>query len=293
VPLILVPAIGFAILLTCLVLAGMQQGGPYWLKSWLDSMMHPHANWLTRQALRPLAAIAHAALWIYHQVMHALSVAASHSMHQVAHWFDGLANTIVHASTVTGDFAADVAHGFERVVHQTIPHAIHRALVPVWRGIDHLERDFHHLAQRLTHFARGIDRLIAHRILPAIRAAEHAIAVTIPRELGRIRARERAAERAIRHPSRAWIKRIWRAGWVLVGAGLMVRFLTRKFPYLFCRNSTNALKAVCGMDTSLLTALLAGTVALNEVNLREFCRTLQAIEGEIVSEIHGFVTLDD
>jgi hypothetical protein len=293
VPLVLVPLVGFALLLAWLVLFGMHRSINDWLLPWLTSLAHPHGSFLTRAAVKAAAFVGGGVLWILNRVDHFITKAASHSTAAVAHWFHGIASWITHVFSAAETFAEDVAHGFERLVAHTIPHEIRAATRPLWRGIDHLERDFHHLRERLRAFERGIDRLIAHRILPAIRHAERAIAVTIPRELGRIRARERAAERAIRHPSRAWIKGIWRAGWVLVGAGLMVRFLTRRFPYLFCRNSTNALKAVCGMDTSLLTALLAGTVALNEVNLRDFCRTLQAVEGEIVREIHGFVTLGD
>lgn len=292
-PVVLVAAIGLSFLLTGATIYGMQRGQQDWLTPLINALAHPHGSFLRRTALRVASVVVAAAAWVVREVVHAMSLAASHAMGGIAHWIDGLGGWVTHVVTTVGQLAEDTAYGFERLVTHTIPREIHSATRPLWRGIDHLERDFHHLRERLRAFERGIDRLIAHRILPAIRAAEHAIAVTIPRELGRIRARERAAERAIRHPSRAWIKGIWRAGWVLVGAGLMVRFLTRRFPYLFCRNSTNALKAVCGMDTSLLTALLAGTVALNEVNLRDFCRTLQAVEGEIVREIHGFVTLDD
>src|SRR5205814_6090636 len=105
----------------------------------------------------------------------------------------------------------------------------------LWRGIDHLERDFHHLRERLRAFQRGIDTLIAHRILPAIRAAERAIAVTIPRELGRIRHRVGTLEDRLTHPSRAWLKRIARAMWGVALLGLVVRVLARRFPWLFCR----------------------------------------------------------
>jgi hypothetical protein len=289
-PLVLVVGVGFSILLAAFVLQGMQQGGPYWLKALLNAMAHPHGSWIKRTALKAAALIGSGLVWIYHVVMHALSVATSHAMHQATQWFDSVANTILHSAATFQTFAEDTAASFERLVSHTIPRAVHKAIAVPLHEVRLGLRDLHRTYEQLRRYARGIDRLVARRVLPAIRAAEHAIAVTIPRELGRIRARERAAERAIRHPSRAWIKRIWRAGWVLVGAGLMVRFLTRKFPYLFCRNSTNALKAVCGMDSLLLDALLLETTAIvGAISVVEFAKDLQEVEGEAVDLLRGLI----
>jgi hypothetical protein len=283
VPVVLVPLVGFAFLITFVVLYGMERGNNQWLVPLVNALKHPQGSFLKQTALKIAGAALAAVSFIVRYTTHYLSIAASHSIGAVAHWIHGLASWIEHVGAAAGDFAVSVEHAIGRIVHNEIPAAIHHATVPIWRGIDHLEHDAARLAARLKAFQVGIDRIISRRILPAIRAAEHAIAVTIPHELGRIRAKERALERDITHPSRAWVKRIWRAGWILVGAGLMLKFLTRKFPWLFCRNTTAAAKAVCGMDSLLLDALLLETVALTgAISVVNFAKALQAVEGEAV-----------
>jgi hypothetical protein len=284
VPAALIVVIPIAALITWWTIYGMERGNNQWLVPLVNAFAHPQGSFLTRVALKAAGAVLAAVSWIVRYVTHYLSVAAAHSIGTVANWIHGLTAWVAHVGAAAEDFAVDVEHAIGRIVHNEIPAAVHRATVPIWRGIDHLEHDAARLAARLKAFQVGIDRLLTHRVLPAIRAAEHAIAVTIPHELGRIRARERALERDLAHPSRAWLKRIWTAGWILVGAGLMLKLLARKFPYLFCRNTTNALKSVCGLDSSLLDSLLLdGLAIVGAISVVEFAEALQEIEGEAVS----------
>jgi hypothetical protein len=292
-PVVLIPLIGFAILIGGMAAFGMHFTAPYWLSSWINSMLHPHGNIFTRVALYPVTKLAQGAAWLYNQVAHALSVAASHSLYHTGSWLNGHAARETHVQKTNADFNTAVADAFEHGFGVTVPRKIETKTRPLHRGIDANHREMGQLRKRLARLALGIDTLLGAHLLLRTKRVEHATTTTLPRSIGGVRRRVGALERELSNPARRFVVRVWRRGWILVGAGLMVKFLAKKFPYLFCRNSTNALKAVCGMDTSLLTALLAGTVALNEVNLRDFCRTLQAIEGEIVSEIHGFVTLGD
>jgi hypothetical protein len=240
--------------------------------------------------MKPLSLAAGGVLWIVNQVDHAISKAASHASAAVAHWFHGIASWITHVFSAAESFALDVEHAIGRIVHHAIPHAIHVATVPIWRGIDHLERDLHHLTQRLAHFARGIDRLLTHRVLPAIRHLEHAVDVTIPRALGRIRTRVGTLEHDLAHPSRAWLKRLARSMWAVALFGLLIRTLAKRFPWLFCRKVKTVGNRLCGLDQDLLNSLLLDTILISgTISVVEFAKDLQAVESAAVDLMAGFI----
>jgi hypothetical protein len=286
----LIPVVGFGLLLAFLVLFGMHRTNQDWLVPLLRQLAHPQGSFLKRAVLKPLALVAAGIANIVQNVDHSISLAASHATAGVAHWLDGLASWVIRSYVVAGNFSAEVAHGFERLVTHTIPREIHSATRPLWRGIDHLERDFTQLRDRLRAFAKGIDTLIAHRILPAIRHLEHAIAVTIPRELGRIRSRVGSLEDRVTHPSRAWLKRIARSMWAVALLGLLVRTLAKRFPWLFCRKTKVVGNRLCGLDQDLLNALLLDTVLIGgSISIVEFAREMQSIERVGAEIIHGFI----
>jgi hypothetical protein len=292
-PALAIPILALGALLSTMVLYGMLQGSQSWLTTLLNRLAHPQGNFITRAALYPVTKAAQGVISVLHSVEHTMSVAAVHGMGAVTRWFDGLARWLTHNAIVAGNFAEEVASGFERLTTHTIPRAVAKAIaVPIHEvrvGLRHTEAE---LAQ-LRRYARGIDTLVRDRLWPALRRVAHAVDVTLPRSLGRVRARVGAAERAIARPSNRWIKAIWRRGWILVGAGLMVRFLVKKFPWFFCRNTTNAAKAICGMDNLLLDALLAETILLTQpINLRDLVKELESIEGAVVDELRGFITVD-
>ena len=124
-PIVVVPLVGFALLIAWFLLFGMHRTTNDWLTPLLNSLVHPHGSFLTRAALKPLSLAAGGILWIVNQVDHAVSKAASHASHAVAHWFHGIASWITHVFSAAESFAEDVAHGFERLVTHTIPHEIH------------------------------------------------------------------------------------------------------------------------------------------------------------------------
>jgi hypothetical protein len=290
VPLVLVPLVGFGLLLAWIVLFGMHRTTNDWLVTLLTRLAHPQGSFITRAALKVVSLAAGGVLWIVNQVDHAVSKAASHASAAVAHWFHGIAAWLTHVFTAAEDFALDVAHGFERLVEHTIPREIRAATRPLWRGIDALEHDLSRLIARLRAFERGIDRLITTRILPAIRAAEHAIAVTIPRELGHIRSRVGQLEHDLTHPSRAWLKRLAASLWGVALFGLLIRTLARRFPWLFCRKVSGVGRRLCGLDQGLLDSLLMDTVLIaGTISVVEFAKDLQAIEKPAVDLMAGFI----
>ena len=273
--------VALSFLITWVVLYGMTHGVQTWLSALLNALAHPRGSLWKRIALLPVSLSARAIAYVVHTTGHAISQSAAHGMQRVAHWLGSLTVWASHNAIVVGNFAEETARGFERLAGHTIPRAVAKAIaVPIHEvqiGLRHTERE---LAQ-LRRYARGIDTLVRDQVIPGLRRIAHAVDVTLPRSLGRVRARVGAAERSIANPSHAWIKRIWHAGWILVGAGLMLKFLVRKFPWLFCRNTTAAAKAVCGMDSLLLDALLLETLALTgTLSVVTFTEALLAIEGE-------------
>ncbi len=274
----LIPLIGFGFLLTWFVLYGMTHGLQTWLASFLNALAHPQGSLWKRTALLPVSLVAGATLYVFRTVGHSISQAAAHGVARVAHYVASWAIWIQHNAVALGNFAEDTAVGFERLVGHTIPHIVARAIaVPIHEvqiGLRHTERE---LAQ-LRRYATGIDRLVRDRVWPQLRRVAHAVDITLPRTIGRVGARVGAAERAISHPTNRWVKAIWKRGWILVGAGLMLRFLVKKFPHLFCRNVTKTAKALCNPVNNLLVDLLLGEAVAAFV-LTDICTTVKAIEG--------------
>jgi hypothetical protein len=282
----LIPLIGLGFFVTWLVLYGMTHGLQTWLASLLNALAHPQGSFWKVAALKAVGAIVGAAAYVFRAVGHAISQAAAHGTARVAHYFGGITVWLTQHAIVAGDFAEATALGFERLVAHTIPHVVARAIaVPLHEvrvGLRHTEAE---LAQ-LRRYARGIDTLVRDTIIPDIRRLAHAIDITLPRALGKVRARVGRAERSISHPSKRWIKAVWKAGFVLVGAGLMLKFLVKKFPHLFCRNVTKTAKALCSPRNNLLVDLLLGE-AIAAFVIADMCTTVKAIE--VVAE--GFEPL--
>lgn len=268
----------------------MWAGLTWWLVSMLKAFTHPQGSLWKRIALAPLALAATAIVYIVRAVGHALSYSVSHSMPNVSHWMNDLATREMAINNAEANFAEQTARSFERLVDHTIPIEIRHETAPLRHGIDHLERDLPRLRARLEHFRVGIDRLLRENIMPRVRANERAIDIAIPREIGRIRTRVKTVERTISNPSRSWVKRMWKYGWLAIGAGLVLKFLVRKFPHLFCRNTTRGLKALCGMDSLLLDALLLETTAIvGSISVVQFAEDLQEVEDEAVTLLRGLI----
>lgn len=276
----LILLVPFGLVLAWLVLFGMHRSINDWLVPFLTGLLHPHGSFLTRAALKPFSVSARGVLWLVNRVDHAITKAASHSTAAIAHWLNGLTSWVTHLFNAAESFALDVEHAFGRIVHHTIPHAIHAAVAPVAHTARLGLREAEQVAHRLRVYARGIDRLLHDRILPGIRALERTVEVTIPRALGRIRTRVRALEHDLTHPSRAWLKRLARSMWAVALFGLVIRTLARRFPWLFCRKTKTVGGRLCGLDQGLLNALLLDTLILSgTISVVAFARELQAIEG--------------
>jgi hypothetical protein len=289
------PRITFARFIVAFVLYALWVGLTSWLVSMLLALTHPHGSFFRRLVFKPLELASAGVVYVIHAVGHALSYSVAHSMPAAAHWLNQLATRENALNNADANFAEQTARSFERLTEVWIPREIRTETAPLRHGIDHLERDLPRLRARLEHFRVGIDRLIRSNIMPRIRAHERAIDVTIPREIAGIRARERVLAREFRSPSRAFAKRLWKLGWIAVGAGLMVKFLVKKFPHLFCRNVTKMARSLCSPRNNLLVDLLLGEAVALFV-LTDICTTVKAIEGvadRAAPLLQGLVTSSD
>lgn len=141
--------------------------------------------------------------------------------------------------------------------------------------IGHLE---HAVYARLRLLARGIDRLRV-RVIPAIRA-----------RVGRAEARVGRLERRLAAEIRARGRAVAGAG-TIVGAAAVAAALSRLgLRWLRCSNVNRAGKAICGMNSSLLTELLLDVALLGiAFDLEEFARDCQSVTGETTRIIRGIV----
>jgi hypothetical protein len=274
--LILVPLVSIALVMCVSSLYGMQRGQQDWLTPLVNSLRNARGSFLKRNALRLVGAALAGASWIVNQVVHALSVAVSFRLETFVHWMDGLTRWVGVQAEGLPQLAEDVYHFGRGLLHHHLPKEIHKAVKPVAHAAKVATAGVRKDVQRVTTTVHVITRVVTTRVVPQVHRLTHAIDITIPREFDRVRAREKAFERSVSRPASRWVKAIWRRGWILVGAGLMVKFLLKKFPHLFCRNSTKGLKALCRMPSSLLDLFLGD--ALLVFAITDICTTMRAIE---------------
>lgn len=290
-----------ALLLVGLVLLALTHSANTWAKALLRATAARHGGGLLGILTLPARLIAHVVLPALSYVSHKISAAATHYMHPVASWLGAMAHREALLQQARAALAGEVAHGIERGIDVVLPRQVQR-------GIDRLR---HRLDRRLARlggrlialgvglaalrrFAHGIDRLLHHRLIPGLRHAEHAVDVTLPRSIAREGHRIGALERELRHPSRAWVNRIARRAWAYPLAGLVTAYLFKRFRWLFCRNTTRGLKALCGLPSSIVDVLLGEALGL--LLVVDICDTMRALEtiGEAFEpELRFLVTATD
>ena len=264
------------------------------LKPWLEPLLASTLPRRTSVVLRildiPGRAIRGIAASAYSAVAHSLSVAATHRMRPLARWFHAAGSLAIGTAWTVGTFAGDMAWSVERLATVVLPREIGRATRPISRKAARALTKALAAGLAVTHLRHYVNRLYTHTIRPALHRLEHAIDVTIPRDLGRIRTRVRDVERSLTHPSTRWLRRTAAAMWGAALLGLMVRTLARRFPWLFCRKVKNVGGRICGLDPGLLESLLLDTILITgTVSVVELARDLQAIEDTAVSLLGGFI----
>lgn len=215
----------------------------------------------------------------------------------VARLWDGLAWLVRETGDALVAFGQDVQDAIRGIVLGEIPTQIGANTKPITdrlsgeiastdarlraerlarsRGIDELNRD---LTREQLARERGIDRLndrLRELVMPRIRALDQALTDVWGFTRRNLRTRIGNLERA--------------AAAGAIGA-VAIAALTRVFPWWQCSNVRRLGKRACGMDPSLLDALLLGTLlVVGPISLVAFARELQGIIGPVSEGVRGSI----
>lgn len=207
----------------------------------------------------------------------------------ITRWFHALAVLTGGTFAEIANISIDTKNALERLVHVTIPRIVGKEIAP----IKSLARKGLNTATLARQLGLALSNDLAHFkgfVFGQIKALHHAIDVTLPKEIGRIGAGEKALEREIPVGLRSRLKSLEK--YVFGGAivGLIIRTLARRFPWLFCRNVQNVGKRVCGMNQNLLQALLADTAVISgAISIVELAKACQALTPVVESALKDFI----
>lgn len=213
----------------------------------------------------------------------------------LARWFTGIGTLTLGWFTANPAALEAIVHAIERVYH-AVPGIVHRAVQPVHR----LAVKAEHTALHGLRLARGTLRALHRyeaRVNARLHGIEHSVAVTLPRDIGRIRSREEALSRDI--------TKLWKRTKILEHGAIKTFDWIRTHPFgaaatmfslaisavlprlgldfLRCNNRTNVggLRG-CALWDALegLLGLALTTLAID--NLDALVREAQALEQEVV-----------
>ena len=258
-------------------------------------------KWLADQVLSTIVGgewIAKQIVKLASYVAHELGSHFTAMEHTAAAWVASLANYVDYIGRATLLLPFEFSRFAYWLVRTEIPRLV-KAYAPVVSKITHA------VVSRVVRVERTIVKL--PRLSKA--QAQALIAAAVARLIGPyliplrwLRAHFAALRAAVAHPlplplPRSWpnlLRRVKRLEGLIgagVAAGALVLALSRLgLGWIRCRNVTKAGKRLCGMDTSLLDELLAGTVAIvGAVSVVEFAKGLQAIEGEGITIMRRLV----
>lgn len=274
-------AVGFEVIAAAVVLLVLAMTVKTWLEPQISSTSTHQGGRILRILDIPGKAIRGVAASAFNAVSHRLSVAATHQMHPLARWLHALGSLAIGSAWAVGHFAADTAYAVERLATVVLPREIHEVTRPIGRKASKALAGALAAGLAARHLRHYVNRLWTHEIRPGLHRLEHAVDVTLPRKLGRIGVRVRDLERDFTHPSTRWLRRTALAMWAATLAGLMVRTLARRFPWLFCRQVKKVGGRLCGLDPSLLDSLLLDALVLTSgISVVTFAKELQALEHE-------------
>jgi hypothetical protein len=282
--------IPFGVILIGLVLLGLALTVKVWANAMIRVFAAGHAGGILRIITLPLRLIERVVTPGTNYVTHELTKAASHYMHPLAHWFDALAEWSFGNALALGLFAERTAIGFERLTTVVLPREIGRAVRPVERKAAKALGLAGLTAAALLRLRHRLEHALYHDVLPRLHRLTHAIEVTIPRDFGRVERRVKDVETQLSKPTRAWLRRLALAMWAAGLFGLMVKFLARKFPWLFCRQVNGVGRRICSLDSDLLSSLIADTLLIaGIISVVEFAKSVETFMDVATPAIKGFV----
>jgi hypothetical protein len=273
-------------LLACLTCLGLQHAwhgtigkGLLWLADVLDraKVSIPHIG--SFHLFGPVSAALRATS---KNVSHWLAVAALNSQHAWNYTANQTAATFRHVAREV-EALSRALYGVAHYAKWAVPqYTIGRIVRLVEAFIEHeLVRLAHRLGHRIQIIHKTV-QVIAHKTTVVYKTAAHAGTVAVEWRGFSIRQWRRTLRR---------VGRLEKRFGTVAFAGLVAAALTRLgLKWLRCSKNKDLAKTVCGMDANLLESLLLDTTAiLGAISVVEMARDLQAIEGEAVTLMRGFV----
>lgn len=227
---------------------------------------------------------------ITQQTRAAVSRWALSQLKPVARWFTALGLLVQATVAAQADFAEEAARAIAKLAGVDVKAIARTAVAPVKTAAKAAQ----HAATKATAHATTVARDVAglrREVIPRLRTVERATTKTLPKELARLNTAVVDLEHEFAHPDLSFLKRWAKMLWVAGMAGLMVKWLARYLPWLFCSNVKQVGQRLCGMDSSLLDALFAGTLVLfGGFSIVQLAEEVLAIEDELVSLVAQGVT---
>lgn len=227
-----------------------------------------------------------------------ISKVAAGQLHMVAAWFSALAYLWRSYFTAVGEAGESVANAVEALDHAT-PRRIRREVAPVRRLARSAHEEASHARASSRSTARALDRFKA-RTNHRLHAQSVAIDVTLPGEIGRIRAREGELERVykgLRDRTKAiedgavktwdWLRSHERSAAMGAFAGAVAFALSRLgLGGLNCRSLKNMLRRRgCGTWSGLDALLGVAFIGLNIASLEETTKLMQRVTEDVTKGI--------
>lgn len=275
------------LILAALVIYGMNAGNQNWMQSVYDA-------WERRHLQMPPTLVKTLKSFVPFGIRRAVGEArASLSRYTVASmgalvvWLNGADNLLKGIFLGHYSFAAAVAGAIERIRTVELPFEVQRGVAPVRRSArEALRRATRALARaRAARLAAAAATGIAIGVGRRSRAADR----RIERALERFRNRFRTVERTLRrHAGSLRALRRW-ASYAAI-AGVVMRVLARRLPWLFCRRVKRWNTNMCRVNDDWITAWLEGSLILwGGLSIEEFVRDAQGLAGFTVAQIENLI----
>jgi len=168
--------------------------------------------------------------------------------------------------------------------------AIRAALALLHTQVNAVSASFTHLYRAFIRPIYGELHALERWTYPRVKALDHAIDVTIPRDIAGLRARTKALEDRASSALAELTKLNGLLG-IAAMTGLIAAVISRLgIGWTRCDNAGKLGKSVCGMHPNLLESLIAGAlVVASPISIVDLAKACQAFEGDVEDGIKWFV----
>lgn len=266
--------------------------------------VHTKANTESQQTFWGFIGDALTGKTVVHQITQATRSAVSRwalaQLKPVTAWFVALTALLLNIFRTRAEVTEQTAGAFERLRHTTIPREAGKAAAPAKAAAKTATQAAHKAQAKATSTSTSLHNYRV-RTAPRIAHATHAVDVTLPQQLGRIRTREGVITKdlgALKDRTKAledgaldtwrWIRSHPLAGVTGVFAGAVAVALSRLgWGVLRCRSWQNLGRSLKCSDASLLADLLAAaTLSVGLLSLVELAKEEQRVIREVADAVH-------